>query len=431
MRVLFISFCFPPYNDVGHVRVGKLAKYLLKFGHDVRVVTAKDQPFPPTLQTEVPSERVSYTRWINVNKPAEILFGGRHSVSVRGLESHGHLQSGEKYLRRLYRTLYKRFVSFPDDQIGWVPFAYKEASQLLEKWKPHVICASAMPFTSLLIAYKLSSRYSIPWVADMRDLWVDNHNYKYSGWRRIVEEKVERRILSSAAGLVTVSEPLADVLRKKYGRSVSIVLNGFDHNDYPSDDEMTSPGRTLNMIYTGIIYEGKQDIAPLFQSLAKMGSRDSFRVKLYGRYLQHVRRLAAQYDIQSIVQVNESIPYKEALRAQRQADVLLLLLWNDPREKGIYTGKLFEYIGAGRPILAIGPSDNVAADLIWERNIGVVFQDPADISEQLHKWIVQKQVNGAIPSVPLGAGVGLSREDQTRQLERVLLGIVTGKAAEN
>lgn len=73
------------------------------------------------------------------------------------------------------------------------------------------------------------------------------------------------------------------------------------------------------------------------------------------RYWQLARRLAAQYALQSIVQVHDSIPYKEALRAQREADVLLLLLWNDPREKGIYTGKLFEYIGAGRPILAIGP----------------------------------------------------------------------------
>lgn len=302
---------------------------------------------------------------------------------------------------------------------------------MLENWKPHVICASAMPFTSLLIAYKLSSRYSIPWVADLRDLWVDNHNYKYSGWRRILEEKVEQRILSSAAGLITVSEPLADVLKKKYGRPVSIVLNGFDHNDYPSDAEMTSPGRTLNMVYTGIIYEGKQDIAPLFQSLANMGSRDSFRVKLYGRYLQHARRLVAQYDIQSIVEVNEPIPYKEALRAQRQADVLLLLLWNDPREKGVYTGKLFEYIGAGRPILAIGPSDNVAADMILERNLGMVFQDPADISEQLQKWIVQKQVSGAIPPLPLDAGTGLSREEQTRHLERVLLEIVRAKMPTN
>ena len=149
------------------------------------------------------------------------------------------------------------------------------------------------------------------------------------------------------------------------------------------------------------------------------------------RYLQHVRRLAAQYDIQSIVQVNESIPYKEALRAQRQADVLLLLLWNDPREKGVYTGKLFEYIGAGRPILAIGPSDNVAAELIVERKAGIVLQRPTDIAEQLQKWIVQKQVSGAIPPLPLDAGTGLSREEQTRQLERVLLGIVTGKAAEN
>jgi glycosyltransferase involved in cell wall biosynthesis len=392
-------------------------------------VTAKDQPFPPTLPVEVPDERIIYTRWINVNKPAEIVFGGRQSITVRGLESRGYLGSGETRLRRLYRHLYKRFVSFPDDQIGWFPFACTAASQLLKKWKPDVIYASAMPFTSLLVAHRLSKKYSIPWVADLRDLWVDHQNYKHYGWRRVVEEKVERRTLSSAAGLVTVSEPLAEVLRRKYTAPVSLVLNGFDYSDYPEALEPVNRDRKVRIVYTGTIYEGKQDIEPLFQAIAGMESRDQVRVILYGRYLQAARRLAAKYEIESLVQAHEAMPYQDALRAQREADVLLLLLWNDLRERGIYTGKLFEYIGAGRPILAVGPANNVAADLIAERKVGVVVQSPADIAGQLQKWVVQKGFGGAISPAPPNAGLGLSREEQARKLERFLLDIVTGKAS--
>src|SRR5687768_1007228 len=81
LKILLISFCFPPYNDVGHVRVGKLAKFLLRFGHDVQIISAKDQPFPATLPVEVSEARVLYTKWVNVNKPAELVFGGRKSVA--------------------------------------------------------------------------------------------------------------------------------------------------------------------------------------------------------------------------------------------------------------------------------------------------------------------------------------------------------------
>jgi hypothetical protein len=81
--------------------------------------------------------------------------------------------------------------------------------------------------------------------------------------------------------------------------------------------------------------------------------------------------------------------------------------------------------------LAIGPPNNVAAELIVERKAGIVLQGPTDIAEQLQKWIVQKQVSGAIPPLPLDAGTGLSREEQTRHLERVLLEIVTAKMPTN
>lgn len=421
LKILLISFCFPPYNDVGHVRVGKLAKFLLRFGHDVQIISARDQPFPATLPIEVPEARVLYTKWVNVNKPAELVFGGRKSVAVRGLDARGTLRSGETVLRRLYRRLYKRFISFPDDQVGWFPYAYNAAARCIERWKPDVICASAMPFTSLLIAHRLSRRYTIPWVADLRDLWVDHQNYKYAGWRRAIEGRLERRILTSATGLVTVSEPLAAVLRTKYTGPVSVVMNGFDPDDYPDDSHRPKGSPIVRIAYTGMIYEGKQRLEPLFEALAGMPRRDHVRVTLYGRYLELARRMAAAYAMESLVEVHDAIPYRDSLRVQRESDVLLLLLWSDPREKGVYTGKLFEYIGAGRPILAIGPADNVAADLIAERAAGVVLQDAGDIRRQLERWIDIKQGGAVIPPTSKDAGLGLSREEQARRFERVLL----------
>ncbi|MCS6841315.1 MAG: hypothetical protein NZ701_11090, partial [Roseiflexus sp.] len=111
--------------------------------------------------------------------------------------------------------------------------------------------------------------------------------------------------------------------------------------------------------------------------------------------------------------------HREALAQQRAADVLLLLLWNDPRERGVYTGKLFEYLGARRPILGIGPAGNVAADLIRERRAGLVSADPAEVAGQLVRWLDAKE-RGSIPDLPEAVAAGLSRADQTRRLEAFL-----------
>jgi len=85
-----------------------------------------------------------------------------------------------------------------------------------------------------------------------------------------------------------------------------------------------------------------------------------------------------------------------------------------------YTGKLFEYLGARRPILAIGPADNVAAALIRERQAGIVSSDPAEIAGQLSRWLEAKERGADIPDLPASVAAGLSREEQTRRLERFL-----------
>lgn len=406
---------------MGAVRVGKTAKYLSKFGHEVRVVTARNQPLQPTLPLEIPRQNVIYAQWLNVNRPPEIALGGRGKVAARGYEPKGILRGVLKKLGSLYKSLF----NLPDGQVGWYPFALRAASRLIKKWRPDLIYASAMPFTSLLVARALSRRHRIPWVAELRDLWVDGHSYSHPSWRRKVEERLERRVLSSATGLVTVSEPWAETLRAKYSKPTAVVLNGFDPNNYPPHFEIPFRDGQTRIVYTGMIYEGKQDPTPLFHALRQLGRQASkVRVAFYGRYLEVIREIARRMGVEHLVEVNESVPYEDALRIQSEADILLLLLWNDPKGRGRYDGKLFEYIGARRPILAIGPTDNVAAELITERKAGVILDDPDRIANQLHHWVQQKEKSGAIPGLPKNVGVGLSREDQTKKLDSFLREVV-------
>jgi len=431
MRLLVISYAFPPYNSIGGVRVGKTVKYLLNFGHDVRVLTAQEQSFLPTLPVEIPVERVTYTKWLSVRggSPAT-----RNSVEA-GASANGN--SGKKTklktaLKQALSSSYKNLLDFPDSNIGWLPYAVPAASRLFESWKPELILASSPPPTSLVVAYRLARKFGIPWVADLRDLWMDHPYYKPPGWRKAVEERLERRVLSSAAGMVTVSEPLAESLKAKFGKQASVVLNGFDPADYPESSEVPFDDGRLKILYTGMIYPGKRDPSPLFEALQTLGPlAERVRVVFHGNFLETVRPLAERHGVGHLVAVNEPVPYKESLQMQTRADVLLLLLWSDPTERGVYTGKMFEYLGARRPILAIGGTETVAADLIRERGVGVALETPAQIAEQLIKWINQKQVSGAIPSLRPEAIARVSREEQTRILEEYLIGVMSSTASPN
>jgi glycosyltransferase involved in cell wall biosynthesis len=174
----------------------------------------------------------------------------------------------------------------------------------------------------------------------------------------------------------------------------------------------------LEIVYTGMVYPGRRDPSSLFKALAALGAeRRRVRVKFFGRMLPGVEEIANRYGVGDCVEVHEPVPYQESLRRQMRADVLLLLLWNDPREQGVYTGKLFEYLGARRPILSIGLEDGVAATLVREKRAGLATDDPAVIARQLRSWLEQKTRDGSIPPTPVDAGLGFSREDQFVQLE--------------
>jgi hypothetical protein len=427
VRILFLSYFFPPYNIIASVRAGKTATYLHRFGHDVRVLTARPLPYPVDLPVEFPPDRISATRWLDISWPHTLATRCRgRGASVAGLVGSAQPLRSPYHLAIRLLDIYRILLAFPDDAIGWFPFGWAQGERLLKEWRPDIIVASSGPPTSLLIAAALRQRHGVPWVGELRDLWTDNHYYTFPTWRRVLETWIERRTLRTAAGLITVSEPLAQTLRLRYDVPVGVVLNGFDPADYPPARRL-QPDRFLRIVYTGNVYAGKQSAVALFAALQRLGSRaGQVRVAFYGWGVQGMVSImseAQRYGVAHVLEMKDAVPHQEALGLQRAADVLLLLLWNDPRERGVYTGKLFEYLGARRPILGIGPADNVAADLIRERQAGMVSADPDEIAGQLIRWLDAKECGG-IPDLPASVAAGLSREEQTRRLEWFLIQIV-------
>lgn len=380
MNILYVSFFYPPYQCIGAVRSGKLSKWLLRRGADVRVISAAPQPLPDSLPLEVPKERVYYSSWRDWDAFARRIIACHDARS----SADSATDAGPSKVEAWYRALWH----WPDGQMGWRHKALQEGVRWLGNWRPDVIYASAWPITSLLVGRAFAKAFGVPWFAEFRDLWVGNHYLDFlPHWRKRIDAMWEKHVLSDVAGVVTVSEPLAKRLRR-YRKPVIVLPNGWDPEDMSARETNPPESRNeLRIVYTGLLYGGRQDVTPLLKAMREM---PEVRADFYGRQFDCVQRMCARFHLLDRVRFYASVPRSEALRMQRQADVLLLALWNDSREKGVYTGKLFEYLAAGRPILAIGPKDNVAADLIRRLRAGIVVSNVEEVQHALESWLSQK-----------------------------------------
>lgn len=426
MRVLLVAFHFPPFHVIGSVRPGKVAKYLHAFGHEVQVLSARGQALPETLPLEIPEELVVRTPWIDLGFPsraARRVFGG--GAGKPGTEG------WEQGLRRGLRTAYRqswRALLFPDPRVGWYPYAVAAGKRLAREWRPDVIYATAGPITPLYVARRLSTALGVPWVAEFRDPWVGNQNYGsvVPRWRRGWDLRAERGLVQSAAGIVAVSPVQGKMIATRHGREVEVIENGFDPEDFPREASYPADRRRLRLLYTGSVYEHGHDLGPLMGALGLLtpAEREALRVEFYGRNLHSVRAAAERGGVSDTVSTHDLVPYADSLRLQKEADLLLLLGWKEPSGSGVLHAKLYEYLGARRPVLAVGAEEDLAARAITSRGAGVFRNRPDEIAAYLRERLGEKQATGAVAFEPPPDLETFSRAHQVRRLAAYLEGVI-------
>ena len=418
MRILLVSFNFPPYNSVGAVRPAKLAKFLQQQGHEVWVLSAQEQPYLTGLDLPVDESCVVYTPWLNVNSPVEYLLGGRKRVAQQGF-----IQSGGNrgFVKKLGQA-YKAMAHIPDGQIGWLIYAVREGRRILKHQQFDMIYASAPPFTGLMVARQLAKEFKLPWVAELRDLWSDNHNYAYPRWRHLIDEIMERRTMKTAAAIVTVSDPLATVLSDKYQVPVVVAMNGYDPEDLSGVCDQKQSASELRLVYTGNIYSEHYDVDLLFNGIKQYcDAGGGVTIDFIGRNLGDARAKASKFDLNKICNFLPPVSHREAICHQCNADILLFFCWQGEAQGGVYTSKLFEYIGARRPILGVGNPQSEAACMIAKREAGMIADDPEAIVRMLKNWAELKRLHGSLPRLPDTVASGLTRAEQFEPIQKLLL----------
>jgi hypothetical protein len=403
-RVLIVSFLFPPTNSVGAVRVGKFTKYLPRFGWEPVALTAD------TLKERLQGLPVEMDEKNVFRTPYFALY----SSLSRNLQVNQGITSEDTSLRfnwkkpiykavRLAQPIYNLSILAPllRDPIGWYPHATRKGSELLNKYGIDVIFSSYAPSTSHLVARRLHQISGVPWVAEFRDLWALNHNARTTRFLQYLTCRLERRVMKHSSLLISTSEPWAKQLEALHSKKAIIIPNGFDEDDYVEDIPLTSK---FTITYTGQIYARKQDPTPLFKVLKQLEeegkiSSSDFEVRFFGgNLLETTEPLVERYGIRELVKVYGLVPFSESVRRQKESSVLLILKWNDPKEKGVYTGKLYEYLGAKRPILAVGSFNENVDDLISESGTGISVDEPHLIKEILSHWLDEWQKSGRIVS---------------------------------
>jgi hypothetical protein len=421
MKVLLLTYHYAPSNAIGAARPTSLARYLASRGDEVRVITSGSSGAPPSQDSTcegVTVQRIPDHHGLVTRAFAKLR--GHPPVTSTAFPAFPTSQTSREQVLEFVSLVGRSLLHVPDPSLSWALAAFNASIEATRRWRPDAIAVSGPPFSSFIAASRLSRRLNIPWVADYRDLWSNNTYYPYPSPRRALDRLIERITLRGAACLVTVSEPLADDLGRLHGRRAEVVLNGHQPSDDGAEGQPRLPGR-LNLLYAGQLYPGKRDPQPLFEAIALLGaSGDGIRVHFAGPHGEQAKESAHRAGIPDIVIDHGQIERAEALRLQYRADVLLLLMWNDIGEKGVYSGKLFEYLFTRRPILMLGWADGVAAQLIRSREAGVVLNDPEAIAVQLRTWLAEAASPDGIRSLPSSVTNGLTREEQNMKFARVI-----------
>lgn len=394
-KVLIITFFFPPHPEVGGLRIQGLAKYLPEFGWEP-IILAPKLPGKPDKRF-----KVIQTPYHDIISSWKKRFGFRADKTVKeqlGVRSKKNKRTLVDYLI----TLAMEVIAYPDAQKGWYPYAVKAAEDIIKQEKVDAIISSSKPETCHLIAKELKVKYSIPWIADLRDLWTQNHYYPYSLLRKFRERRLEIKTLKEADALVTVSQPLAEKLKILHKeKPVYVIPNGFDPEEI-NPNPACNLTKKFSITYTGRFYEGKRDPSKLFEALCDLISKEEINsneveVRFYGPVEDWLREDIKHYRLENIVKIHGTVPRKIALEKQRESQILLLLLWDHPEEIGVYTAKIFEYLAAQRPILAInGPPRSVVKELLNETGAGVYARSVEEIKDAIRKFYCEYKSKGFV-----------------------------------
>lgn len=361
------------------MRVLRFSRYLHEHGWEPIVLCveggARHEPRDPKLLDEVPRE-VSIER-------------------VPCFEPDNYSDKWDKPSEKVVRNLFKTFdkVLFPDDRALWIKPVTRRATSLIKEKKIDLVWATAQPWSTLVAARNIKRATGVPLVLDFRDDWTTS-NADFRKVKRLAQEQaLEQTVLEAADAVISVTPHIVEQLRARAPKNLSpqdfhYIPNGFDPAHFP-ENERPAPSETFTIVHAGGLYH-LRPITPLLNILeawcaAHPQRREQIRVVLAGSATDEVKEEIAQSPLADRIELLGFVEHSRVRNLMMGASLNLLMIEQVQTAAWLFTGKVFEYIGARRPILMLGPDPSPLADLLRETGLGVVssYSSPEETAKFL------------------------------------------------
>lgn len=416
-KVLFIAYHFPPIGGSGVQRSLKYVKYLPMYEYKPLVCTVKNGhnfAYDYTLLDEIPNEAKVYRsnsgetlllREI-IEKTSAVL--RKLKRSKKNNESNTDIKkigvSQDTIKDKIFRYLeYNYFI--PDTKIRWYKHAINDIKKrILVENDIDIIYSTSSPYTDHLIALEIKKYTNKPWIADFRDPWVGNVFIanNYSKKRLKMEAQMERAVIENADKIIMVTDTITENYKKSYPEYADkfiTITNGFDSSD-KVDIAVDNEKFIIN--YSGILTEG-QSPDTLIRALEKLCCEDekfrkNLKVNFTGLVIPQYEFMIRNSKINENIIINSYMTHEEVVKQMSKASINFVILADRSESRGVFTGKIFDYILAERPVLGIMPSNGVASNLINNRELGLSI-DHGEVDKVYefikliyNKWLSNEEV---------------------------------------
>jgi glycosyltransferase involved in cell wall biosynthesis len=418
-KVLIITYYWPPSGGAGVQRWLKFSKYLPEFGREPIILTVDTEyaAYPVTdfsLKEDLPSSVKVYST------PATNYFS-IYKKDKSKIPSAGFANSVDNTLKgKILRFIRGNFF-LPDPRKGWNKYAFKKACELIDTEEIRHIITTSPPHSTQLIGLKIKKKYpGIKWIADLRDPWTDIYYYKqfYPTFiSKRIDLRMEKSVLKKADKIITIGASLKTLFSSKVDgieNKTEVIPNGFDEDDF--NNLKTSMPAVFTISYMGTL----SDVYPIdrfleaLQVFKKRGN--GFILRFIGTVSSKQKDIIQAKTSNSVVEFIPYVDHAAALKYMLESTILLLIIPDHQSNRSIITGKLFEYIAAGKPIICLGPDDGDAAGILRETGHGTTFsyKDSDGVLDYLLKLTSD---NSIIENIPLKI---FSRRELTRKIVSLL-----------
>ncbi len=382
MKILFISFNFPPVKAISSVRTWNICTGLLAAGHKVQVVTVDEQTMEDQKLEEPPDMgEVGTTESFSKIKVSSVwpeLYSGCSATDHRGVS--------RWLMKLLVRIAFKLTVwSGFDPMLLWSISVWL---QIRAKTDVDLVLVSGGPFSSFLPATFLAKKLKCPLVLDYRDVWNNAPHTKFRlSWRRL-----ERWWLRQATLVTSVSPSCLASILDVSQRPGAVITNGVSEYVYQYRKHHLLPPEPI-IVYAGAFYPPRRSVEPFFAALAMAREHheelQGIRFVYLGPSAEYVRQVAQAHDVESLLDCRGIVSHDEALQLQAQSLCTLVVTTvneiADGADRGVVTGKLFEAIELARKVLVISPTNSDARELTAD--IPHVQNFTGRQIEEMAKWL--------------------------------------------